>query len=187
MTTSSCAGRVSVFLEGRRATAADGEEEGDGETPGTDGTGGELPGHYIADLVDIDEENENEKVGGEGDVVAVDDGDGGQGQGRVDGSGSGIGRERNAVAGFGGKGGGGRWLFVSHEPLETDGKLDSEPNIVAALLGMEEPIFNGTDGGGVGVGEMCGRGMRLIHFKFEPMVCSFFLLLMWNLSLVDDC
>lgn len=127
VTTSSCAGRVSVFLEGRRGG----------------GVGGELPGHYVADL------------GGEEE-------------------------QRGGGAGFGGKGGGGRWLFVSHEPVQTDGKLDSEPNIVAALLGMEEPIFKAVDGGGVGggagKGELGGGGVRLIHFKFEPMVCCLWMI-----------
>lgn len=147
VTTSSCAGRVSVFLEGRRV-----RDGGAGGVPGPDG-GGELPGHYVADL------DEGE---------AIDDGEG-QGQGEVDGSG--IGSERNTVAGFGGKGGGGRWLFVSHEPVESHGKLDSEPNIVAALLGMEEPIFSGVEGSSAG--DMAGAASRLIHFKFEPMVWMF--------------
>ncbi|CAN8100637.1 unnamed protein product [Discula destructiva] len=166
VTTSSCAGRVSVFLEGRRATG-----QGAVVVPGSDGTGGELPGHYVADLgVDCEEEEEEKEEEKEEEEEEEEDGGGedrmAQGQGEVDGSG--IGNERNTVAGFGGKGGGGRWLFVSHEPLETHGKLDSEPNIVAALLGMEEPIFNGVEG--CGAGEMSGVDTRLIHFKFEPMI-----------------
>ena len=72
------------------------------------------------------------------------------------------------MAGVGGKGGGGRWLFVSHDPVETRGKLDSEPNIVAALLGMEEPIFDGKEG--ISAEDMTAGESRLIHFKFEPMV-----------------
>lgn len=80
-------------------------------------------------------------------------------------------RAMATIAGVGGKGGGGRWLFVSHDPVQMEGKLDSEPNIVGALLGMEEPIFDGRDGSeaeGMGDGST-----RLIHFKFEPMVCVF--------------
>lgn len=148
VTTSSCAGRVSVFLEGRRVREGGGDV-GSGGVPGPDG-GGALPSHYAAEL-------------DEGEVITVDDG-------------GGIGGERNTVAGFGGKGGGGRWLFVSHEPVESYGKLDSEPNIVAALLGMEEPIFSGVEGSSAE--DMTGEGSRLIHFKFEPMVC--FLLLLLN-------
>lgn len=159
VTTSSCAGRVSVFLEGRREQHQQhAQEQG---LPGADGPGGELPGHYVADLDDEDDEGEG---------VA-------QGQGEMDGAG--IGNERNTVAGVGGKGGGGRWLFVSHEPLQTKGKLDSEPNIVAALLGMEQPIFQGMHGG-PGGGEMGGVGSRLIHFKFEPMVCGRFCCDIWD-------
>lgn len=118
VTTSSCAGRVSVFLEGKRRPQEAQEDErqdvGDGELS--------MP------------------------PVAT-----------------------STVAGVGGKGGGGRWLFVSHDPVETHGKLDCEPNIVAALLGMEEPIFDGREGSSAE--EMSGGGSRLIHFKFEPMVC----------------
>lgn len=155
VTTSSCAGRVSVFLEGRKVREGGGDV-GSGGVPGPDG-GGELPGHYVADLE-------------EGEALADRES---EGRGVVDGSG--IGSERNTVAGFGGKGGGGRWLFVSHDPIEATGKLDSEPNIVAALLGIEEPIFSGVEGSSAE--EMTGQGSRLIHFKFEPMVCSFFSLI----------
>ncbi|KAF3768801.1 hypothetical protein M406DRAFT_250987 [Cryphonectria parasitica EP155] len=77
-------------------------------------------------------------------------------------------RVSSTVAGVGGKGGGGRWLFVSHEPVELHGKLDSEPNIVGALLGMDDPIFDGREG--APAQEMSGGESRLIHFKFEPMI-----------------
>lgn len=151
VTTSSCAGRVSVFLEGRKVREGGGDV-GSGGVPGPDG-GGELPSHYVADL------EEGEAVGG------VEP----EGQGN-EASGSGMINERSStVAGVGGKGGGGRWLFVSHDPIESPGKLDSEPNIVAALLGMEDPIFSGVEGSSAD--EMTGQGSRLIHFKFEPMVC----------------
>ncbi|KAJ4386695.1 hypothetical protein N0V93_009593 [Gnomoniopsis smithogilvyi] len=148
VTTSSCAGRVSVFLEGRKVREGGGDV-GSGGVPGPDG-GGELPGHYVADLE-------------EGEAIAD-----GEPEGQGEAGGSGIGGERNTVAGFGGKGGGGRWLFVSHDPIESPGKLDSEPNIVAALLGIEDPIFSGVEGSSAD--EMTGQGSRLIHFKFEPMI-----------------
>lgn len=162
VTTSSCAGRVSVFLEGRRSKEREGGGDvGFGGVPGPDG-GGELPSHYVADLEE-----------GEAVVVATATAAGDEYQGV-----SGIGGERNTVAGFGGKGGGGRWLFVSHDPIESPSKLESEPNIVAALLGIEDPIFSGVKGSSAK--EMTGEGSRLIHFKFEPMVShlfrSFFLL-----------
>lgn len=155
VTTSSCAGRVSVFLEGRR---------------GLPGGGGLLPGHPFA----VDEEgvaadaaaDAAEDEAGEGERLVVAEGQQQQQGGDDDGVDGGL----RTVAGVGGKGGGGRWLFVSHDPVETHGKLDSEPNIVAALLGMEEPIFDGRESSSAE--EMSGGGSRLIHFKFEPMVCS---------------
>ncbi|KAH8762021.1 methyltransferase TYW3-domain-containing protein [Diaporthe sp. PMI_573] len=130
VTTSSCAGRVSVFLEGRRA--------GRGGPDGVAAAAGAVqPGHMPSG------------------------GDGSRDEPPAMASAS-----AETVAGVGGKGGGGRWLFVSHEPVDSRGKLDSEPNIVAALLGMEEPIFDGREGSSAE--EMVES--RLIHFKFEPMI-----------------
>lgn len=91
VTTSSCAGRVSVFVEGRKASAGEGE-----------------------------------------------------------------GREKAASA-VGGKGGGGAWLFVSHDPVDEEGFMDDGELVKTLGLGGE---------GGEG-------GERLIHFKFEPMVRLF--------------
>ncbi|ROW10596.1 hypothetical protein VMCG_01648 [Cytospora schulzeri] len=176
VTTSSCGGRVSVFLEGRRG----------GKGGKVSGEGGEvLPGHHLAvvdddgddgDGGDDDEDDDDEGAQGGG------EGDEGEGEGVMrepalvpprsrswpDGGGAGGGTGTETVAGVGGKGGGGRWLFVSHDPVETHGKLDCEPNIVAALLGMEEPIFDGREG--ISADEMSGGESRLIHFKFEPMI-----------------
>lgn len=140
VTTSSCAGRVSVFLEGRKG----GGDYGSGGVAGSDG-GGELPSHQVVDL-GLHEEEDDAEVRPRGRTVG-----------------------RGEASSVGGKGGGGRWLFVSHEAVPLQGKLDSEPNIVAALLGMEEPIFDGREGSAAV--EMSGGEARLIHFKFEPMVC----------------
>jgi len=95
VTTSSCAGRVSVFLEGVKATDVNGK---------------------------LVEGNEDEEV-----------------------------RETTAKAG--GKGGGGRWLFVSHDPVFLDGNED-----VVTKLGMVRE-------------DVQGKGRRFVRFKFEPMVC----------------
>lgn len=155
VTTSSCAGRVSVFLEGRRG--------GGGLGPGPPGPAAAAQG----DSSPVAEEQL--QLPGHPQAVLVDEEDGGE-----DAAG-GVGRATTTttktVAGVGGKGGGGKWLFVSHDPVQMEGKLDSEPNIVGALLGMEEPIFDGREGSqaeGMGDG-----GTRLIHFKFEPMVRVF--------------
>lgn len=104
VTTSSCAGRISVFLEGRKNPGEDVKEE-DGEAE----------------------------------------------------------RVETTVAGVGGKGGGGRWLFVSHDPVEVAGcggkgswaekmgmqRLDDSQDLAVLLRDGER---------------------RLVHFKFEPMV-----------------
>lgn len=168
VTTSSCAGRVSVFLEGRRA--------GRGGPAAADQGSLLLPGHHLAVEEDEVEDGleDQGRAGGEenGDTATAD---AARARSTPGGGGGDGGREKPSAAasasvetfaGVGGKGGGGRWLFVSHEPVESRGKLDSEPNIVAALLGMEEPIFDGRDGSSA---EEMGES-RLIHFKFEPMI-----------------
>ncbi|KAF7550686.1 hypothetical protein G7Z17_g5536 [Cylindrodendrum hubeiense] len=92
VTTSSCAGRVSVFLEGRRVVDADAEDD--------------------------------------------------------------------QVAGVGGKGAGGTWLFVSHDPVpEVEGDADW-----AGVLGLAESEADVQE-----VGEVV-KERRLIHFKFEAMI-----------------
>lgn len=94
VTTSSCAGRVSVFLEGKKTA---------------------------------DKEDEDEQV-----------------------------------AGVGGKGAGGTWLCVSHDPVPDDGNVSKE---WADMLGLaESDAFQDV------VQEY--REKRLIHFKFEAMVSS---------------
>lgn len=94
VTTSSCAGRVSVFLEGRRVAETDGE---DGQ-----------------------------------------------------------------VAGVGGKGAGGTWLFVSHDPVPDDGDENKD---WSRTLGLEDSDAVQHVNGVV-------KERRLIHFKFEAMVSS---------------
>jgi len=112
VTTSSCAGRVSVFLEGRRKDIAS------------------LNNDQNAKSMDED-----------------------------------AGEVR---AGVGGKGGGGNWLFVSHDPVALDGEREGD---IAAMLGMvrasEEENKNQETSDGT-------LGKRFIHFKFEPMVCPSF-------------
>ncbi len=114
VTTSSCAGRVSIYLEGRKTTAGatagggGGAAALGGESPAAEGSGGEV----------------GSAVGGKG---------------------------------------GGEWLFVSHDPVEGDG---GEGGYEALLLGREA----GVSGVGQEVGVVDGAS-RLIHFKFEPMVC----------------
>lgn len=111
VTTSSCAGRVSVFFEGRKQ-----------------GKGYE----------------------GRGDAKDKE----------------GLGKESEQAAVPGGKGMGGKWLFVSHEPVELSKKGEAKENL-PQLLGLgslgepdKAPALSGE------VDEM-----RLVRFQFEPMVC----------------
>ncbi|KAF4994341.1 hypothetical protein FGRMN_5849 [Fusarium graminum] len=92
VTTSSCAGRVSVFLEGRRVVEAEGE---DGQ-----------------------------------------------------------------IAGVGGKGAGGAWLFVSHDPVPD---ADDKNTDWSSVFGLEDPTLAQETFGAV-------KERRLVHFKFEAMI-----------------
>ncbi|KAF4984424.1 hypothetical protein FZEAL_387 [Fusarium zealandicum] len=92
VTTSSCAGRVSVFLEGRRVAEADGEDE--------------------------------------------------------------------QIAGVGGKGAGGTWLFVSHDPVPDDGDVNKD---WTRVLGLDDSDTAQDVAGTV-------KETRLVHFKFEAMI-----------------
>jgi tRNA wybutosine-synthesizing protein 3 len=104
VTTSSCAGRVSVFLEGKKKPAP---------TPES----------------------------------TVDDGDG----------------EERPIATPGGKGGG-RWLFVSHDPLRPpSGPEDGRADNLHSRFKLRPGNRSGKD---------IPPGASFIHFKFEPMVCS---------------
>ncbi|KAI0423019.1 methyltransferase TYW3-domain-containing protein [Xylaria grammica] len=104
VTTSSCAGRVSVFVEGRKvADAEKSEPEEDAARPAT-------------------------------------------------------------LAAVGGKGGGGTWLFVSHDPVVGDASED-----VKRLLGLHDSV-DYDDEGGRGDSVKTVKETRLIHFKFEPMI-----------------
>ncbi|KAK5632407.1 hypothetical protein RRF57_008121 [Xylaria bambusicola] len=100
VTTSSCAGRVSVFVEGRKAGTG---EEDDAARPAT-------------------------------------------------------------VAAVGGKGGGGTWLFVSHDPVQENASQG-----VRSLLGLRDTVKS--EGREDDTTQVTFKDTRLIHFKFEPMVC----------------
>ena len=110
VTTSSCAGRVSVFLEGWRNTAA------------AAAAAASAPAAPPPPPADDD--------------------------------------ARHVVAGVGGKGAGGMWLFVSHDPL---------PQQVAG--GWAQHFHLETPPAGEqGVLDPGNAERRLIHFKFEPLV-----------------
>ncbi|KAI1258920.1 methyltransferase TYW3-domain-containing protein [Xylariaceae sp. FL1019] len=117
VTTSSCAGRMSVFVEGRKTSTE--ERTVNGETE--------------------DENDRAEREGGD--------------------------RRVSTVAAVGGKGGGGNWKFVSHDPVTSPG-VDG----VRRLFGLDgndesEGLSEKTSDR-----EMKEKDKRLIHFKFEPMI-----------------
>ncbi|KAL9097974.1 MAG: hypothetical protein Q9163_006269 [Psora crenata] len=92
VTTSSCSGRVSVFLEGKKRS-------GDGSAAKRDGKDGQEAEHEV-----------EEGYAGEVDMGKVEQG-----------------QTKEAVPG--GKGNGGRWLFVSHEPVQL-----KEEDVLAAAI-----------------------------------------------------
>ncbi|PQE07115.1 hypothetical protein CJF31_00004764 [Rutstroemia sp. NJR-2017a BVV2] len=115
VTTSSCAGRVSVFLEGRKGGSASLED----------------------DLQEY----------GEGEV-----------------------RENTTAAksaSIGGKGAGGKWLYVSHDPLGVDTLERGESSkTLHELLGMKRDSGSAFQ---MRAGDKPGD-VRWVRFKFEPMI-----------------
>ncbi|KAG9245371.1 methyltransferase TYW3-domain-containing protein [Calycina marina] len=103
VTTSSCAGRICVFMEGQRKTVGL-EDDGNGS---------------VEDVM-----------------------------------------ETRAAAG--GKGGGGKWLFVSHDSFTVDLKGSGR---LAEMWGMVRDEAKETEHSQISVTER-----RFIHFKFEPMI-----------------
>ncbi|KAL2874647.1 hypothetical protein SGCOL_010208 [Colletotrichum sp. CLE4] len=133
VTTSSCAGRVSVFLEGRKAGGAAGTDQGTAAA-------------VVSSSSQDDQGNDDTAP-----TTAV----------------------LETIAGPGGKGGGGTWLFVSHDPVsETH---DNDEDLLRLFGLVDEDAGRGTGkepGQAVGVSgrSQSGRRKRLVHFKFEPMI-----------------
>lgn len=81
-------------------------------------------------------------------------------------------------AGIGGKGEGGKWLFVSHDPVDVERKSDRE--VAEMLLGKAVAAETLSDeqrqgcaglGSGDAVNFDISSATRFVHLKFEPMVC----------------
>ncbi|KAM3483839.1 hypothetical protein MY8738_002736 [Beauveria namnaoensis] len=134
VTTSSCAGRVSVFVEGRKTAAATTTTTttvtGDDQDDVNDGSGGT---------------EHSDGLGPMQPAVAA-----------------------QTVAGLGGKGGGGTWLYVSHDPhpLAGQGVVVDWAKELGITGDQEDELLLDTTGGSGG----CHSERRLIHFKFEPMI-----------------
>ena len=122
VTTSSCAGRISVFLQGRNKFLQGGEEDEEGERV----------------------QEELDKIRGDNEDV-----------------GGGFPQHFTTVV-PGGKGRGGRWLFVSHEPVKVPVNQDVKGMPLFTLFGLSNaPLASpGLDPSQV----------RFVRFQFEPMV-----------------
>ncbi|KAI9644358.1 hypothetical protein NHQ30_007715 [Ciborinia camelliae] len=117
VTTSSCAGRVSVFLEGKKSVG----EEVKSPPRARDDSGLD----YVPDV------------------------------------------RAEKTAGVGGKGGGGKWLYVSHDAIEDEVLRKREvEGTLCEMLGMRT---NDDDATSTLVPSQ-KRDLRHIHFKFEPMI-----------------
>lgn len=123
VTTSSCAGRISVFLEGTKTGA-----------------------QYDADLEgDEGEPQQEEEV-----VEAVD--------------------ERAVTGPVAGKGRGGRWLFVSHDPIEIPLQTEVERRPLTTLFGLASGLSSSSSSPAVQPILHTPFQSRLVRFQFEPMV-----------------
>ncbi|KAM3438033.1 hypothetical protein MY4824_003480 [Beauveria thailandica] len=131
VTTSSCAGRVSVFVEGRKTAAT------------TTTTTATEDGYD--DVTDGGVTEQSDGLGSIQPAVAA-----------------------LTVAGLGGKGGGGTWLYVSHDPhpLAGQGVAVDWAKELGITGEQEDALLMDTTGGSGG----CNLEHRLIHFKFEPMI-----------------
>jgi tRNA wybutosine-synthesizing protein 3 len=114
VTTSSCAGRVSVFAEGKKRNRRERRQLGKSS--------------------DISR--------GDGDDDARDDND-----------------DTGDLAD-----GGGKWLFVSHDPVDIEGARNGWHD----FFGLTRPSFNGKPTENAPVFDFAES--KIIHFKFEPMV-----------------
>ena len=72
--------------------------------------------------------------------------------------------ERPSFAGPGGKGGG-RWFFVSHEPVQVENEPKQERSSYLSLFGLQHSSNK------LLPSSLVSR--RLVHLKFEAMVCYY--------------
>ncbi|EPE05613.1 trna wybutosine-synthesizing protein [Ophiostoma piceae UAMH 11346] len=124
VTTSSCAGRVAVFLEGRK------KKKGD---------------------VDEPKEQRDEPEGDSGARSAT----------------------KTTIASAGGKGGGGKWLFVSHDPLVKGAEDSARPPPYTSYSETDWTTEFGLAKSATGDDDLYSQSSedeRLVHFKFEPMI-----------------
>jgi len=152
VTTSSCAGRVSVYLEGKKSKLV--LEQAQAQA-----------GAQIEGLEDDNNNNDDAAAAAAGDDAT---------QAATRGRRRGKGRVTASTAG--GKGGG-EWLYVSHDPIEYP-----HPHPGGGGYEEWFGLLGGAGAGATTAEQKQGElgsehelddGSRLIHFKFEPMVSPF--------------
>ena len=131
VTTSSCSGRVSVFAEGEKSNAP---------KPSPTQNSKEENEEVVANASEREDDKEEAASNG----VKKDE------------NGSGTKQQKSTP---GGKGRGGRWLFVSHDPLLQDFDIRS--------LGLHNDAKTSTKSTPIDP-----TLKRYIRFAFEPMVCT---------------
>lgn len=162
VTTSSCAGRVVAFVEGVKRKKT------------TDGGGQDVEGERRRRRRREGVRCEKEGDGDDGEVHGKAEGDeeDHEGMERTEEADEDENGNKLKLAAAGGKGGGGSWLFVSHEPVEIKGVQGSE---CLELLGMKRRMEPSES-------QRSFTEERLIHFKFEPMVRECFTFI-WALAI----
>jgi tRNA wybutosine-synthesizing protein 3 len=139
VTTSSCAGRVSIFVEGSKKTYKKRKTDtaADGNPQAIEQAAGQVPSQL--DHGKIDDPNQDESEDEDG--FANKEGDAGR-----------------KFALSGGKGEG-RWLYVSHDPVDNN------------IKSSYHELFGLVPGDGVPRTSTSGdANMRLIRFHYDPMV-----------------
>lgn len=136
VTTSSCAGRVSIFVEGSKKTnkKRTTDTAAAGNSQAIEQAAGQIQSQLDDSKIDDHDENENEDEDGK-------EGDAGR-----------------KFALSGGKGEG-RWLYVSHDPVDNN------------IKSSYHELFGLVPGDGVPRSSISGdANMRLIRFHYDPMV-----------------
>lgn len=119
VTTSSCGGRISVFLEGTKPRAQCGDAV----------VGGDEGGQDEDEIFD----------------------------------------ERAVTGPVGGKGRGGRWLFVSHNPIEIPLQKGLERGLLSTIFGLTPSSSSSSSPAAQPILYNPSQS-RLVRFQFEPMV-----------------
>lgn len=141
VTTSSCSGRIAIFLEGQKSST-------ESSTLSTAHSS-----QSVRDDEPMPDEAQRTDTGGETSFINDD-----RNEEILEKESKGV------LASTGGKGGG-KWLFVSHDPVDVSGTVKN------SAWAKQQGMVHLPDGTKMGLQEMAG--LRLIHFKFEPMVNSF--------------